>query len=145
MHGRTLKILLTVAIVGGGIGYLLFSSVQAEVSYYKHVEEVMARPEAWTAKPLQVHGFVEAGSVQKRIEGHQQKTDFVLESKGQRLLVTTFAPTPDTFKDTAEVVASGTLTRREDGTYLLEATELTAKCPSKYEENRRTQNLAGPG
>ena len=145
MQSRTLKILATIAVIGGGVGYLLASSIKSDVSYYKHVEQVMAEPDSWTDKPLQVHGFVEAGSVNKRIEGHQQKTSFVLESKGKRLAVTTVAPTPDTFKDTAEVVAKGKLVRQDDGSYLLHADELTAKCPSKYEENRRSKSLAGPG
>lgn len=145
MQSRTMKILLTVAVIGGGVGYLLFSSLKGDVSYYKRVEQVMAKPDSWTGKPLQVHGFVEAGSVNKRIEGHQQKTDFFLESKGKRLAVTTVAPTPDTFKDLAEVVAKGKLVQQDDGSYLLHADELTAKCPSKYEENRRNKSLAGPG
>jgi cytochrome c-type biogenesis protein CcmE len=145
MSSRAIKILLTVVIVGGGVGVLLYSSLEADVSYYKHVEEVMASPDDWAQKPLQVHGFVEPGSIDKRIEGQQQKTDFVLESKGKRLHVSTTAPTPDTFKDNAEVVATGKLLQRDGGEYYLQATELTAKCPSKYEENRRTKNLAGPG
>jgi len=145
MQSRTIKILLTLAVIGGGVGYLLFSSLKSDVTPYKHVEQVMVSPDTWTNRPLQVHGFVEPGSVHKRIEGQQQKTDFVLESKGKRLFVTTIAPTPDTFKDTAEVVAKGKLTKHEDGRYVLEAHELTAKCPSKYEENRRSKSLAGPG
>ena len=134
MQSRTLKILLTVAIIGGGVGYLLFSSLKSDVSYYKHVEQVMAAPEKWVDKPLQVHGFVEAGSIHKRIQGHQQKTTFVLESKGKRLAVTTVAPAPDTFKDAAEVVAKGRLSKQEDGTFLLEADELTASPPGRVAE-----------
>ena len=93
MQSRTLKILLTVAIIGGGVGYLLFSSLKSDVSYYKHVEQVMASPDKWTDKPLQVHGYVEAGSIDKRIEGHTQLTKFVLESKGKRLAVTNMTST----------------------------------------------------
>ncbi|RMH43871.1 MAG: cytochrome c maturation protein CcmE [Deltaproteobacteria bacterium] len=139
---RSIKIVLTVVLVAGGVGYLMASSLEGEVAYYKHVEEVMAAPAKWVDKPLQVHGFVEAGSIDKRIEGHQQTTRFVLESKGARIAVTTTAPIPDTFKDAAEVVAKGRLDRAEDGSYRLVADELSAKCPSKYEENRR-KSLAG--
>jgi len=145
MTSRTVKILLTIAIIGGGAGVLLFSSLSETMAYYKHVEEVTEKPGQFEGKDLQVHGFVAAGSLNKRIEGHVTKTDFVVESKGERLAVTTTAPIPDTFKETGEVVAKGKLVKQPDGSYVLQADEIVAKCPSKYEENGRTKSLAGPG
>ena len=79
-----------------------------------------------------------------KLQRDAQQTDFVVESEDQRLPVTTTAVIPDTFKETGEVVAKGKLVKQPDGSYVLHADEIVAKCPSKYEENQRTKNLAGP-
>jgi cytochrome c-type biogenesis protein CcmE len=143
VNRRALKILLTLAAVGIPAAILLFSSLAESAFLYKHVDEVMTAPAGWVGKNLQVHGFVEAGSIEERIEGQVAMRTFVLEHKDQRIRVRHQGPRPDTFKDLAEVVAQGRLVE-ESGQYVLHADELMAKCPSKYEENRRTRDLAGP-
>jgi cytochrome c-type biogenesis protein CcmE len=145
MTSRSLKIVITLALIVGGVGLLFYSSLAETVSYYKHVDEVMAGPETWVDKDLQVHGFVEPGSIHRRIEQQVTKVDFVLENKGKRIAVRSdgAAVIPDTFKDLAEVVAKGRLQRGPNGEYHLETHEILAKCPSKYEENARTKSLAG--
>jgi cytochrome c-type biogenesis protein CcmE len=54
---------------------------------------------------------------------------FTLQRNGQQMRVFYTGIVPDTFKDEAEVVVTGRLT--PEG---FMATEMTAKCPSKYEE-----------
>jgi cytochrome c-type biogenesis protein CcmE len=137
---RLTKIFITVAIVIGGAGFLIYSSLAKSAAYYKHVEEVMVTPDQWTNKNLQVHGFVEAGSIKEEIVGQNTHRTFVLHSKGARIRVVNQGPKPDTFKDMAEVVAKGKLVV-ENGEYVLHADELMAKCPSKYEENQRTRDI----
>ena len=138
MHSRTIKILLTVFVLGAGIGVLLYSSM-ADAEFYKHVEEVMANPGQWTDKALKVHGKVEPGSIREEIVDQTTKREFVLESGGRRIKVRHEGPKPDTFRDLSEVVARGRLIL-DNGEYVVIATELMAKCPSKYEENQRTSN-----
>ena len=151
MQSRTIKILITVAIVIGGAGVLVFSSL-ADAEFYKRVYEVTEAPDSFEGKTLRVHGFVEAGSIDEQIVDQTTKRTFILEhacptkapervescapGSVRRLLVRSEGPTPDTFKDLAEVVAKGTLIKEGDQ-YVLHATELMAKCPSKYEENKR--------
>lgn len=129
------KVLLSVAVVGGGGGMLIYSSL-AEAEYYKHVHEVTLAPERWVDKSLKVHGFVEPGSIDERIEGQSTKREFYLQYDGERIRVRHAGPKPDTFRDLAEVVAKGKLVAEADGP-VLEASELMAKCPSKYEESKR--------
>ena len=131
------KVLLSVAVIGGGGGMLIYSSM-AEADYYKHVDEVTIAPDRWLDKNLKVHGFVEAGSIEEHIEGQATVRTFILEFKGQRIQVRHKGPKPDTFRDLSEVVAKGTLVAATDGP-VLEATELMAKCPSKYEEQKRVR------
>jgi cytochrome c-type biogenesis protein CcmE len=137
------KVLLSVAVVGGGAGVLVYSSM-AEADYYKHVDEVTLAPDRWVDKNLKVHGFVEAGSIEEKIEGQATVRTFVLEHKGERIHVLHKGPKPDTFRDLAEVVALGKLVKK-DGAIVLEATELMAKCPSKYEADRKRVGPAGAG
>ncbi len=145
MNNRLIKVLLTIAVVVGGITLIVFSS-RSDVQYYKMVDELMAEPAAWTGKTLKVHGWVEAGSIHERIEDQQTKRTFVLENKGQRIRVEHHGPKPDTFKDKSEVVAEGRVVEK-DGVHVLEAEELMAKCPSKYEgaEANRNAGKQGPG
>ena len=143
------KILLSVAVLAVGGGLLVRSSI-AEADYYKHVHEVQANPGRYAGKRLKVHGFVEAGSIEEKIVGHDVTRSFVLEYQGERIRVTHKGPKPDTFRDLAEVVAAGKLVEKPDGEMVVEASELMAKCPSKYEQNRRTapsatQASASPG
>lgn len=131
------KILLSVAVLAVGGGLLIRSSI-AEADYYKHVHEVQANPARYAGKRLKVHGFVEAGSIEEKIVGHETTRSFVLEYQGERIRVRHKGPKPDTFRDLAEVVAAGKLVEQPDGEMVVEATELMAKCPSKYEQNKRT-------
>ncbi len=144
MQSKHLKIIATAALVLGGVGYLMASSLEETKAYYKHVNEVVGSTDKWMDKDLQVHGFVEVKSVKRRIENHKQKVDFVLENNGEKIVVKTDgrAVIPDTFKDSAEVVAKGRLVKGADGQVYLLAEEISAKCPSKYEENKRAKSLS---
>jgi cytochrome c-type biogenesis protein CcmE len=145
------KILLSVAVLVIGGGLLIRSSI-AEADYYKHVDELNADLDRFSGKRLKVHGFVEAGSIEEKIVGNETTRSFVLEYKGERIRVRHKGPKPDTFRDLAEVVAQGKLVEQKDGEMIVEASELMAKCPSKYEQNRRkapagtqASNSAEPG
>jgi cytochrome c-type biogenesis protein CcmE len=134
---RTLKILLSLSIIGAAAGVLFYSSM-SEAEYYKHVHEVLKDPQRFEGTSLKVHGFVEAGSIVEEIRDQNIHRSFILEYEGQRIRVHHSGPKPDTFRDLSEVVARGTLVNM-DGEFQLEAVELMAKCPSKYEENKRSR------
>ena len=151
MNRSTLgKIVLTAAVALGGIAFVLRSSASAE--RYFHVEELLAKelPE-WTGKELKVHGIVDAGSIVERIANQETQRTFVLQSKGKKIRVFSSGPKPDTFKDESEVVATGHLVPaaemaataealkvaiESDMPYVVRASELMAKCPSKYGDKR---------
>jgi cytochrome c-type biogenesis protein CcmE len=125
------KILLTAGVAVGGVGFLVYSGVDHS-ERYKMVDELMASPGQWVGKPLRVHGWVEPGSIVEKIEGQQTRRTFILAKAGKQISVVLDGPAPDTFRDQAEVVATGHLIDRGGG-YQLEASEISAKCPSKYE------------
>ncbi len=129
MKPKFLKIGLTAFVLAAAFGGLMWYSLQQGTSYYKHVEEVMASPQDWQGKALQLHGFVVPGSIRR---GTDDKLEwrFRVQSKGSMVDAAYRGIMPDTFKDEAEVVLNGHLT--STGFYV-EPNGVMAKCPSKYE------------
>lgn len=130
MRGHIIKVALSVAVLIGGIAYLLHATAGEAFEYYKHVDEVVPDLAQWQKKPLQIHGYVLPGSIQKRLDPVTSKLEykFVEVNCDKQLDVHYVGVVPDTFKDGAEVVAKGQL----DGERL-QAQEIMAKCPSKYQ------------
>ena len=129
------KIVLSLAIGLGVVGFFFHSS-SSHTGDYKMVDEAVAGASSWNGKEMKVHGWVEAGSIDEQIVGQETHRTFVLEHKGARIVVKNSGPKPDTFRDKAEVVADGKLVV-ENGQPVFYATNLMAKCPSKYEGANR--------
>jgi cytochrome c-type biogenesis protein CcmE len=129
---KVLPALITLAVILGGLGYLFYSSAGEAFEYYKHVDEVMSEPGRWTGKHLQVHGFVVPDSIQKRLDREHQQIEYKFKAIncGSEVEVRYAGTVPDTFKDRAEVVVKGTLASAGQ----FNATEISAKCPSKYQQ-----------
>src|SRR5439155_20819698 len=104
-----------------------------------------------TSKEVRVHGFVEAGSIHESIVNQETHRTFLLQSKGKKIRIFNSGPKPDTFKDQSEVVATGHLVPaadmkpvaqslgvsiESDMQYVVDSSELMAKCPSKYDGAR---------
>ncbi len=88
----------------------------------------MGQPDAWYGKRLQLHGYVVPASILRRKDSLDYR--FQVHSKGHVVPATYTGIVPDTFKDEAEVVLKGTLSK--DG-FHVEPNGVMAKCPSKYE------------
>jgi cytochrome c-type biogenesis protein CcmE len=135
-RATALKILATVAVVAGSVGYLLTSSMKQGAEYYKHVDEVTSNVDAWRTKRLQVHGHVVDGSIEQAKGTLMYR--FKIESRPPRahavMTATYTGLVPDTFKSGAEVVAKGTLT--PDNQLSVVTDGIMAKCPSKYEADK---------
>ena len=132
MRSQLLKILISVVVVGGGVSYLLISTSGGALEYYKHVDEVVPELTKWRGKPLQLHGYVVPGSIQKRLSRESGRLEYKFKEVncGKEIDVFYAGVVPDTFKDGAEVVTKGEI----DGTSY-HCTEVMAKCPSKYQAN----------
>ena len=154
-NGTLAKIALTAAVVVGGGGFLVYSSVD-HAQHYEMVDALVAGGLShWGDTELKIHGFVQGGSIVESVVDQQMQRTFVLQKEGKKIRVFSKGPKPDTFKDQAEVVATGRLVPAKqdqalanalckdpkpgcpiqaDGeqTYVFESTELMAKCPSHY-------------
>lgn len=107
---------------GGGAG--------TGTSYFLDAAEARAKLSALDGKTVRVKGNVIVGSYQHP-EGTTDHT-FDIEEKGEVIHVRFQGPLPDVFKEGLPVVAEGVI----NGAGQLKATEVVAKCPSKYEEGK---------
>lgn len=125
------KIVISVVVVAGALGGLLWASTREGAEYYKYVDEVLADAARYQGKRLRVHGDVVEGSLES--DKASLRYRFKIASRAPRSPATISAEfhgiPPDTFKAGAEVVAAGMLA--SDGRLL--ADKIETKCPSKYE------------
>ena len=127
MSHKAIKIGVTALVLALSFGTLLFTTLQDNLQYYKYVDEVAAVQHEWEGKTLQVHGYVVPGTILVKQDTLDWKFD--LQRNGKVISATFKGPAPDNFKDDAEVVLTGRFTPHG-----FNATDMTAKCPSKYEE-----------
>jgi len=120
-------------VVAGAIGYLALSDPGEGVLEYVYAEKVVATPDKYVGRTIQVHGKVVEGSISKK-KGTTGDYRFTIESAGERLDVHFTNIPPDTFQEGGEVVLTGRINEAGD---LFESDEMSAKCPSKYEEERK--------
>jgi cytochrome c-type biogenesis protein CcmE len=122
----TVRIIVAAIIILGAIGYLAYTGVEANKSYYVTIQELQKMGNRAYTRHLRVAGNVEPGSIQ-RDGAHLQ---FVLVEQGRQLHVNYAGgdPPPDTFKDNAQALAVGMY--GHDGVF--HATQIQAKCASKY-------------
>jgi cytochrome c-type biogenesis protein CcmE len=126
MKNKAVKIGLTSLVLAMTFGALLYTTMAEGTEYYKHVDEVMAQPDQWYGKRLQLHGFVVPNSI------HRKSLDywFQVQSNGKIVSATYTGVVPDTFKSDSEVVLKGTLSAEG---FTVAPNGVMAKCPSKYE------------
>lgn len=138
MAQKAVKIGVTTLILGGALVGLLWTTLSEGTEYYKHVEEVMATPDAWHDKRLQLHGYVVADSVLLKRDTLDYR--FKIESKGAVVDATYRGIVPDTFKSGSEVVLKGRLT---PAGFAVDPNGIMAKCPSKYEPKAAGPRVGG--
>ena len=126
MSHKAAKIGVTTLVLATVFGVLLYTTLGESMQYYKYVDEVVGSQTDWSGKKLQVHGYVVPGSIGKKPDALEYRFDIQRNGKTMRAFYNGI--TPDTFKDDSEVVLTGVLTKEG-----FIATDMTAKCPSKYE------------
>ena len=134
MSQKAAKIGLTSVVLLTAFLGLMWTTLSEGTEYYKHVDEVMASPEQWYGKKLQLHGHVVDGSIMRRRDTLEYR--FQVENNGHVVNASYTGVVPDTFKDGSEVVVKGKLGA---GGFTVEPNGVMAKCPSKYEAQ------SGPG
>ncbi len=123
---RRLKFLIGgafVAVLVIGLVVLALAREGSTAYFMTTTEMVQANATLDPAKDYRVNGTVVPGS----IEQQGVETPFTITDGTTEMEVSTEDPLPDTFKDNSEVIARGDFDGRS-----FEATEVLAKCPSKF-------------
>jgi cytochrome c-type biogenesis protein CcmE len=146
MSSQTVKIVASIVLIGGAATYLLADTLFADaeaLTYFHPADAVMAQKAELTGKRIRMGGHVTKGTIfQKKgtldyqfdvrpVPGMIKHPEFANSSVTVRYM----GVVPDTFKDDAEVIVTGTL--GSDGVF--QANDLLAKCPSKYEAEAKSK------
>lgn len=147
MNGHTIKIVLSVLLILGAGGFLLADTLDNPdtLTYFHGADEVIVKPNEFIGQRIRLGGHVEKDSIMQK----PATLDFQFEVKpvdkpgmlkhpealGKTITVRYSGVVPDTFKDDAEVIVTGKL---QPGGELFIASELLAKCPSKYEAEEKS-------
>ena len=132
-----IKIVVAAVIILATVGWLAYTGVRDTKSYYVTISELNAMGKQAYSRNLRVAGNVAPGSIQRS----GMSVRFTLNEQGRTLQVNYQGsePPPDTFKDDAQALAVGTYGR--DGVF--HATQLQAKCASKYAPAKPGQSPTG--
>ncbi|HEB90058.1 MAG TPA: cytochrome c maturation protein CcmE [Deltaproteobacteria bacterium] len=106
--------------------------------YFQNLDEFSSSAPEMVGRTARVHGYVAAESIERDLEGRQVRFSVQNDPPhargpvGETLTVVYGSlETPDLFKDGAEVVVEGQLVMA-GGHPVFEATNVMAKCPSKF-------------
>ena len=136
MTPKAIKIAVTLVVLAGALGGLMYTTLAQGTEYYIHVDEVMKDPAAWQGKRLQLHGYVT--DLRQRPDSLDYK--FQVTYNGKIITARYTGVVPDTFKNDAEVVLKGQL--GPEG-FAVEPNGVMAKCPSKYTPQSPAARAAG--
>ena len=144
------KFAVLITIILGTLAWLAVGGVSDAKAYYKTIPEVHAMGGEALTKRLRVAGDVQAGSIQKvgkevrfTIIQEEKDTKDVKEDKKanavytMNVVYTGTDPLPDTFRDVPGMDVGVTVEGELASDDSLEATQVLAKCPSKYEMNQK--------
>jgi cytochrome c-type biogenesis protein CcmE len=134
--GKGAQILVGATVVALLLGWLAWSGLEeGAFRYYQTLDEF--RSAGRVDQPSRVHGYVAPGSIERDVPAKeirfrvQEVAPHAGGAGGADALPVTFSSleAPDLFKDGAEVVVEGRLSA--EGRF--HATNVLAKCPSKFE------------
>ncbi len=123
-------------VVAGALAFLVLSDTGEGVLEYMYVDKVVDTPDRYKGRTIKVHGTVVEGSIQKK-KGDDGDFRFVIQHEGKTLAVHYTNIPPDTFQEGGEVILTG---RLDDNGTMFESDEMSAKCPSKYEEQQAIED-----
>jgi cytochrome c-type biogenesis protein CcmE len=121
-----IKIVVATVVILATVAYLAFTGANDNKSYYVTIGELQAMGNKAYVRHLRVAGNVAPGSIHR--VGTNATFDLLEQGRKLSVVYQGSEPPPDTFKDDAQALAVGTYSH--DGVF--HATELQAKCASKY-------------
>lgn len=143
---KGVQIAIGALAVAGLLGWYGWTALEGigTFQYYQTLGELRA---AEVSGPIRVHGYVAEGSILRDLDARtvtftvQETPPHATPDDAGTTLRVRYASleVPDLFKDGAEVVLEGTLAPQAEE---LHATNVLAKCPSKFEAEETTQQAS---
>jgi len=121
------KLLAGFIVIGGGIGYFVYQTMQSSWAYYYSVDDFAATGQRTPEQSFRLAGTVKAGSVVRDLE--EAKLEFTLAGAQAELPVQYKGVVPDNFTEEREVVVEGRLAPAG----VFQADTLMTRCESKYQ------------
>ncbi len=118
---------LPLALVLGGLVYLIATAISSGTMYYLTVDEALSRGSAVWGRPLRVSGVVDGATIQW--DPRQLVLRFAIREGGPTLPAIYRGPRPDNFTGGAQVILEGRINTQG----VFEASKLMMTCPSRYE------------
>jgi cytochrome c-type biogenesis protein CcmE len=135
---RYLRFGAVITLIVVALGYLAFTGVRDSKSYYVTIKELNGMGPRAYSKRLRVAGNVAPGSIKR--QGTHAEFLLIEQDRTLPVVYTGTEALPDTFKDDAQALAEGKF--GHDGVF--RATNIQAKCASKYAPQKPGQPAATP-
>lgn len=127
MNKAKIKVVAGSIIILLTLVFLVFTGMRESFVYYFTVSELLEKKDSLYGRGVRVAGKVEPGSIV--YDSRNLNLEFNIMDDSHRVRVIYHGILPDLFKDNADVVVEG----EYHPSGLFKASQLLAKCPSKYE------------
>lgn len=125
--GRTIGIIVSVVIVLGGFGYLIYGGIGSNLVYFLTPAELLAKGDSVYDKPVRLGGMVVPGTVKWNAEDLDLQFTMTDMQKGTVRVHSKKAP-PQMFREGQGVIVEGKLSRGG----VFEASNLMVKHSNEY-------------
>lgn len=133
---KRLLLLVPLVMAAAAIVVLVLVGMQDKGMYSKPVDQLMAEKTKFLGKPVRAEGNLVHGSLVKRETPCEYR--FTMEKNGVEVPVRfPKCVVPDTFRDVQGMDVAVTVEGQLGADDTLEATQVLAKCPSKYEMKQK--------
>jgi len=136
---KRLLLLVPLVMAAAAIVAVVLVGMQDKGMYSKPVDTLVAEKAKFVNKPVRAEGSLVHGSLVKRDSPCEYR--FTIEKNGSEIPVTySGCVVPDTFRDVPGVDVGVTVEGQLRPSGQFEATQVLAKCPSKYEMKEKAAN-----
>jgi cytochrome c-type biogenesis protein CcmE len=134
-------LLIALLLMASGLLVIVLTSFKSAAVYAKHVDEVVASRQELVGRTLRVEGMLVHGTLERRDVPCEYR--FKMERNGQTLAVRyPQCVVPDTFRDEPGVEIGVTVEGKLGPGGDFQASQVMAKCPSKYEQRAKSGSQA---
>lgn len=133
---KELRLLIALLVMGGSVLALVMTSFNDAAIYSKGVDEIVQHEAELQSKNLRVQGTLVKGTLVRRESPCEYR--FRMKKNGAEIAVSyPQCVVPDTFRDVPEMDVDVTATGKLASDGHFQASEIMAKCPSKYDMKQR--------